>query len=100
MATRPQPIRTRRAAQQLGDQLTAWRKLQRLTAQQVAERAGIDRGTLRRLEHGEPSVGLDTFLNVVRALGQLDRVVTALDPYETDLGRARADDVLPKRVRP
>jgi hypothetical protein len=36
---------------------------------------------------------------VARALGVLDRVVGAFDPYETDLGRARADEVLPKRVR-
>jgi len=32
-------------------------------------------------------------------LGQLDRLVEALDPYGTDLGRARADQVLPTRVR-
>ena len=99
MATRPLPVRTRHAAVQLGEQLLTWRKLQRLTAQQLSERAGINRGTLRRLEHGDPSVGLDTFLNVVRALGQLDRLVTALDPYETDIGRARADEALPTRVR-
>ena len=42
---------------------------------------------------------LETYLNVLRALGRLDDAVTALDPYETDLGRARADQVLPKRVR-
>lgn len=99
MATRPLPVRTRRAAAQIGEQLVAWRKLQHLTAQQVAERAGISRVTLRNLEHGEASVGLDTFLNVVRALGQLDRLVESLDPYETDLGRARADEALPLRVR-
>ena len=44
-------------------------------------------------------VGLDVFLAVARALGQLDRVVAVLDPYETDLGRARADETLPERVR-
>jgi hypothetical protein len=38
-------------------------------------------------------------LQVARALGQLDRIVAALDPYETDLGRARADALLPQRVR-
>lgn len=83
-----------------GAHLTAWRKLQRLTAEQVADRAGISRGTLHRLENGETSVGLDVFLNVVRVLGVLDRVVDAVDPYETDLGRLRADQALPKRVRP
>lgn len=77
----------------------AWRRLNGLTAEQVAERAGVSRGTLRRLERGEPTVGLDVFLNVARVLGPLDDFVSSLDPYETDLGRARADQALPKRVR-
>jgi transcriptional regulator with XRE-family HTH domain len=80
--------------------LTTWRKLQSLTAEQVADRAGISRDTLRRLEKGETTVGIAVFLNVARVLGTLDRVVEALDPYETDVGRARADTTLPKRVRP
>ena len=99
MAKRPLPVRVRRSASEIGEHLVAWRKLQNLTAEQVAERAGISRTTLRRLEHGDPGVGFDVFLNVTRALGQLERVVKALDPYETDLGRARADENLPQRVR-
>lgn len=99
MSARPLPVSVRRAAERLGEQLVAWRKLQGLTAEQVAERADVSRTTLRRLEHGDPGVGMDVFLKVVRALGQLDRVVEALDPYETDLGRARADWNLPQRVR-
>jgi transcriptional regulator with XRE-family HTH domain len=96
---RPTPARTRIAGERLGDHVAAWRKLLGLTAEQVAERAGISRSTLRRLEHGETSVTLETFLNVARVLGQLDQTVGALDPYETDLGRARADQRLPQRVR-
>ncbi|MFI5693490.1 helix-turn-helix domain-containing protein [Kribbella sp. NPDC051586] len=96
---RPMSARARLGAERIGEHLAAWRKLEGLTAAQVAERAGISRGTLRRLETGETTVGLDVLLNVARALGVLDRVVEAFDPYETDLGRARADEVLPKRVR-
>lgn len=99
MRAKPTPVRVRRAAADLGAHLRAWRKLQGLTAQQLAERANISRDTLRRLETGQP-VGSDVLLNVVRCLGQLDRVVDALDPYESDLGRARAGAVLPQRVRP
>ena len=99
MAGRKLPANARRAAQDLGEHVRTWRKLHQLTAQQVAERAGISRPTLRKLETGDPSVGLDVFLMVARALGQMDRVVTSMDPYETDLGRARADWNHPKRVR-
>ena len=100
MTSRPPPAKVRQSAVQLGEHVAIWRKLQRLTAEQLAERAGISRGTLRRLEHGDPGVGLDVLLSVARALGQLDRLVEALDPYGTDLGRARADWALPQRVRP
>ena len=99
MATRPTSARTRDAGRQLGEHLRTWRKLQGLTAEQLAERAGINRNTLGRLERGETSTDLGIFLAVVRSLGQLDSVVNALDPYETPLGRARADDALPQRVR-
>jgi transcriptional regulator with XRE-family HTH domain len=99
MATRPTPRRTTTAARTIGGQLQTWRKLLGLTAQVVAERAGISRSTLTRLEAGDAHVGLDTFLNVSAALGILQRITQATDPYETDFGRARADQQLPQRVR-
>lgn len=99
MATKQRTARVQRAAADIGTQLTAWRKLQTLTARQVAERANISRDTLRRLEHGDPSVTMATILSVLGALGALDRLVDALDPYQTDLGRTRASMALPKRVR-
>jgi transcriptional regulator with XRE-family HTH domain len=79
--------------------VVAWRKLLGLTAAQVADRAGISRGTLARIEHGDGGASLAAFLSAAHALGQLDRVVDSVDPYSTDLGRARADEILPKRVR-
>jgi len=91
--------RTVRAARQLGENLTTWRKLQNLTAGQLADRAGTSRVTLSKLEHGDPGVGLGVVLEVLRALGQLDAVVTATDPYESDVGRIRAGEALPRRVR-
>jgi transcriptional regulator with XRE-family HTH domain len=99
MRSKPTPPRVARAARQLGEHIQTWRKLQGITAQQLAERANIGRDTLRRVETGQP-VGSDVLLNVLRCIGQLDRVVEAADPYETDLGRARAGTTLPKRVRP
>jgi len=96
---RPSPAKTRRAAMQIGDYVLTWRKLQSLTAEQVCQRAGISRPTLRKVENGDPTVTLETFLNVLRALGRLDTIVDVLDPYESELGRARADMLLPERVR-
>ena len=99
MASRPTSPRVLEAARNIGEQLTTWRKLLGLKTTQVADRAGIARGTLTKLEKGEAGVSLSAFLSVALALGQLERVIDAVDPYETDLGRARADQVLPQRVR-
>jgi transcriptional regulator with XRE-family HTH domain len=96
---RPTSIRTARAAATLGEHITSWRKLHGLTADQVCQRAAISRPTLRKIEHGDPTVSFEAVLNVVKALGRLDALVEALDPYETPLGRARADMRLPQRVR-
>lgn len=96
---RPSPAKTTRAAQEIGEHVLTWRKLQNLTAEQVCQRAAISRPTLRKIEQGDPTVTLETFLNVLRALGRIDSVVTVLDPYEHPLGRARAEQQLPQRVR-
>lgn len=91
--------RTVRAAREIGESLATWRRLQGLTAGQVAERAGISRTTLSKLEHGDLGIGLGVLLEVLRALGQLDEAVDALDPMRSDVGRLRASQALPKRVR-
>jgi len=89
----------RSAASDIGAQLRVWRKLRGLTAQQLAERAGISRATIQRVESGDGAVNFLTILRVAQVLGVLDALVLATDPYETDFGRARADQSLPERVR-
>ncbi|MDO9396161.1 MAG: helix-turn-helix transcriptional regulator [Herbiconiux sp.] len=99
MAGRTVSARTRRNALTLGARLTEWRKLQDLTAEQVAQRAGISKPTLWKLESGDPGVSLGVLLDVVRALGFTDQLLDAVDPLSTELGRARAGQALPKRIR-
>jgi transcriptional regulator with XRE-family HTH domain len=94
----PTPLPVRRALDTIGSQLATWRRLRGLTAQQVADRAGLSRGTVVALEAGR-GASLENALRVARALGVLDLLAKAADPYDTDLGRARADEELPQRVR-
>lgn len=68
-------------------------------AQELADRVSVSRATLSRLENGDPSVSFETFLRVCQGVGMLDKIPEAVDPYETDLGRIRADQSLPQRVR-
>lgn len=93
------PLAVARALRVMGTHVSNWRKLQRLTAAQVAERAGISRDTLRAIEQGKGTASTENLFRVLRILGILDDVVAAADPYQTDVGRLRADEILPRRVR-
>lgn len=98
MADKTVPRPVARALRQMGQDLRTWRVLQRLTAEQVADRAGVDRKTVLNLENGERAT-LENTLRVARALGLLDQLVASVDPYESDVGRLRADEALPTRVK-
>lgn len=93
------PLSVERALRVLGTHVSNWRKLNRLTAAMVAERAGISRDTLRAIEQGKGTVSTENLLRVLRIIGIMDVVVKSADPYETDVGRLRMDEILPKRVR-
>lgn len=93
------PLSVARALRQLGTHVSNWRKLNRLTAAQAAERAGISRDTLRAIEQGKGTASTENLMRVLRTIGIMDTVVKAADPYETDVGRLRMDEILPKRVR-
>jgi DNA-binding XRE family transcriptional regulator len=93
------PLSVARSLRALGTHVSTWRKLNRLTAAQVAERSGISRDTLRAIEQGKGTASMENMFRVLRTLGVMNMVVQAADPYETDVGRLRVDEVLPKRVR-
>ena len=97
---KPVPLGVARSMRKLAEDLITWRKLRGLTQAQLADRAGVSRDTLSRLESGTGGVGLETLLRVLRALGLLDSLAEAFDPYRSDVGRMRSDEVLPRRVRP
>ena len=98
MASSPTPPPVRRAMIRVGSDLSSWRKLRALTAAEVGDRAGVSTNTVLRLEAGKGAT-LENVLRIARALGVLEQITAAFDPYTTDLGRMRADERLPVRVR-
>jgi len=100
MQVRPKrvPVAVERAAEEMGEDFAAWRKILGLTAAQVADRAHITRDTLRKIERGDSTVSFQSVLRVARALGVMETLRESLDPLMTDLGRARAGLINRKRV--
>lgn len=87
----------RAQAAEIGGRVAAARRLQRLTAAELAGRAGVSRDSVSRLEHGDPGVSLAVLLKVCSALGL--RPLGIEDPLAGDAGRAAALAALPQRVR-
>lgn len=76
--------------EQVGDRLRRWRILLDLSQELVAERAGISAPTLRRIEAGDPGVRFGNVVEVMEVLGLGQRLLDAVEPLNTDLGRLRS----------
>ncbi len=99
-SSRATPLSVRRAQRNLAESIATWRKLRGLTQAQLAERADVSRGVVRRIEAADGGVGVENLLRILRALGIQDLLAEALDPLASDIGRLRSDQELPRRVRP
>lgn len=74
--------------EEMGEHIKLARLRRRLTAEQVAERAGISRSTLWQVEKGVASVSLGTYAQVLFVLGM-----------EKDLQLIAKDDVLGRKLQ-
>ncbi|EFK57011.1 helix-turn-helix domain-containing protein [Sphingobacterium spiritivorum] len=74
--------------EQMGENIKLARKRRKLTAVQVAERAGIARSTLYLIEKGDSSVAMGAYFNVLRVLGLQD-----------DFLKLAADDVFGRKLQ-
>ena len=92
------PIPVARAMRNIAENLDLARRQQRITLDLLAERANLSVPTVRRLLN-EGAGSFENFLRVARILGVLQSVEDATDPLNTPIGRARAEQDVPKRVR-
>ena len=82
---------------ELGQRLREARLRRRFSSATVAARAGIARATLTRVEAGDPSVTMGTYLRVLAVLG-LERSLAVVAADDV-LGRQLQDAGLPSRQR-
>jgi transcriptional regulator with XRE-family HTH domain len=86
-----------RILSEMGENIKLARLRRKLSSEQVAERAGIGRSTLVKIEQGHPGVGIGNYLNVLRVLGlEQDFLLLAKDD---ELGRKLQDAQLITRER-
>ncbi len=84
---------------EIGKRLARWRLERNLSQSEFAERAGLARRTVQRLEDGE-SVQLPSFIRVLRALGiteTLDRLLP--EPTPSPVERLQNDGRRRQRAR-
>ncbi len=72
----------------LGENIKMARLRRKLTAEQVAERAGISRRTLVSVEKGSPGVAMGNYLQVLFVLGLAD-----------DFLKIASDDILGRKLQ-
>ena len=80
--------RTRRLLARIGPSIRTWRRAQGLTAEQVADRASISRPTLRTIETHPERASFGNVMAVLAVLGVDETITTAIDPLESERGRA------------
>ena len=72
----------------LGDRIRLARRRRRISTILFAERVGISRDTLNRLEKGDPAIALGTYARALRVLG-----------LDHDLDRVARDDELGRKLQ-
>lgn len=93
----PQPVS--RALRRLGQDISAARRMRRLSQEDLAQRIGTSLSTVRRMEDGYPGTALHTFLRALHVLGRLDDLAQAMTLENDALGMELVREQLPQRVR-
>ena len=84
----------------LGWDIAVARKKRRISTASMAERAFISRSTLAKIEKGDPTTSIGSYLSVLSILGLAEGVGEIADRRNDVLGLDIEEDRLPKRISP
>jgi len=80
------PSQVRRALHKLGTDISDARRRRRIPTAPMAERVGISRMTLNKVEKGDPGVSMGTYATVLFVLGMTARLDDLADPRHDSVG--------------
>lgn len=84
--------------QELGAHITKARSRRKITQTDLAKRAGMSHVRLRKLEKGDPTVGLGALAQVLDVLGLLEDLSKVAHPDADAYGKALENTAQPARV--
>ena len=87
-ASHPSFPSVERQLKALGERLKVARLRRTISASQFSERLGVSRETLRRLELGDPTIAVGTYMRALRVLG-----------LEKDIEQVARDDALGRKLQ-
>lgn len=93
------PISVRRSLTSLGASLKKARLRRRLPMAIIADRAGISRETLSKIQAGDPGVSMGNYAAVIFALGFGTDWMRLADLANDPVGQALDEERLPRRAR-
>ena len=94
------PRAARQGLAKLGEDIAIARKKRRISTVSMAERAFISRGTLYKVERGDPSVSMGIYATVLAILGLVEGLGDIADRGADTLGLDIDEDRLPKKIQP
>mgnify|MGYP003147059356 CR=1 FL=1 len=97
-ATQTLPRMARQSLVKLGGDIAVARKKRRISTVSMAERAFISRGTLYKVEKGDPSVSMGIYATVLAILGLAEGLCGLADRRIDTLGLDIEEDRLPRKV--
>ena len=93
------PIPVLRALRKVGNDINIARRRRRITIKLMAERAGISRATLSKIEKGDPTTSIGAYASVLFVLGMIERLGDLVDDAHDLTGRQLDEERLPERIR-
>lgn len=93
------PVPAIKALHKLGQDINDARRRRRISISLMAQRAGVSRTTIGKIEKGDPTTSIGGYASVLFVLGMINHLSNLVDSVHDLVGRRLEDENLPQRIR-